>query len=249
MKAKLTIITAGLITSVQSYSLSAEDCSSAYSKDVGRNSASFVMHDDGSTRSVMDVLSGLVDMCADSECGETQRDVKNDQMDAQSLSALDFLIGACADSNYYATGSWQYRNRDKFPFFTNEIPDELRSVLRPVKGRITSTIGYRKKWQRMHLGVDFNANVGDTVMAAVSGTVVKTGYDRGGYGLYLYVRDTSGIETRYAHLSKVLVKVDDNVEAGLPLALAGNTGLSTGPHLHFEIRYKGRIVDPSLFFQ
>ena len=100
----------------------------------------------------------------------------------------------------------------------------------------------------MHYGVDFSAEVGDTVVAAIDGTVSRIAYERGGYGLFLFVRNSSGVESRYAHLSKVLVGKGDYIYSGQPLALAGDTGFSTGSHLHFELRYNGEIVDASLFF-
>ena len=119
---------------------------------------------------------------------------------------------------------------------------------RPVPGIITSHFGWRPKFQRMHHGVDLSLNVGDTVRTAISGTVVHISYDADGYGHYVVVSHPDGMETVYGHLSYALVSQGQFVYAGQPLAIGGNTGNSTGPHLHFETRMGGVAVDPTLLF-
>ncbi|MDE6631438.1 MAG: peptidoglycan DD-metalloendopeptidase family protein [Muribaculaceae bacterium] len=119
---------------------------------------------------------------------------------------------------------------------------------RPVPGIITSQFGWRPKFQRMHHGVDLSLNVGDTVRTAISGTVVHISYDPDGYGHYVVVSHPDGMETVYGHLSYALVSQGQFVYAGQPLAIGGNTGNSTGPHLHFETRMGGVAVDPTLLF-
>ncbi|MCH5347019.1 MAG: M23 family metallopeptidase [Muribaculaceae bacterium] len=114
----------------------------------------------------------------------------------------------------------------------------------PVPGALTSPFGWRARFGRMHKGVDLNLKVGDTVRCAFSGIVRLTKYNAGGYGYYVVVRHDNGMETVYGHLSRFLVKPDQRVEAGQPLALGGNTGRSTGPHLHFETRYLGIAINP-----
>lgn len=119
---------------------------------------------------------------------------------------------------------------------------------RPVPGMITSHFGWRPKFQRMHHGVDLNLQVGDTVRTAISGTVERISYDADGYGHYVVLSHPDGMETVYGHLSFALVTQGQFVYAGQPLAIGGNTGNSTGPHLHFETRMGGVAVDPTLLF-
>lgn len=107
--------------------------------------------------------------------------------------------------------------------------------------------GYGPRWGRMHYGVDLRMPKGDTVRAAQSGMVVRSNWGYG-YGYLLVVQHRHGIQTYYAHLSKFLKKKGEWVKKGEPIALSGNTGRSRGPHLHFEMREKGRPFDPELVF-
>ena len=118
----------------------------------------------------------------------------------------------------------------------------------PTPGYITSPYGYRKRFGRQHKGVDLKVNIGDTIRAAFDGRVRITNYERGGYGYYVVLRHTNDLETVYGHLSKFLVEPDAYVKAGDPIALGGNTGRSTGPHLHFETRYMGYAINPCAIF-
>ncbi len=118
----------------------------------------------------------------------------------------------------------------------------------PVPGRVTSKYGWRAQFGRMHRGVDLQLSVGDTVRSAFPGKVRLCKYEAAGYGYYVVVRHDNGMETVYGHLSKFLVKPDMRVEAGQPIALGGNTGRSTGPHLHFETRFLGLAVNPEGIF-
>lgn len=118
----------------------------------------------------------------------------------------------------------------------------------PVPGYITSPYGYRRRFRRMHKGVDLKVNIGDTVYAAFDGRVRITNFERRGYGNYVVVRHTNDLETVYGHLSAFLVEPGTYVKAGDPIALGGNTGRSTGPHLHFETRYMGYAINPCAIF-
>ncbi len=118
----------------------------------------------------------------------------------------------------------------------------------PHPGYVTSPYGYRKRFRRMHKGIDLKANTGDTVRAAFDGKVRLTKYERKGYGYYVVLRHTNDLETVYGHLSKFLVEPDQYVRAGDPIALAGNTGRSFGSHLHFETRYMGYAINPAAIF-
>ena len=114
--------------------------------------------------------------------------------------------------------------------------------------RITDKYGYRPRRGRAHLGLDVKVKIGDTIRAAFDGKVRISRYERRGYGHYLVIRHPNGLETVYGHLSKKLVNENDIVHAGDPIALGGNTGRSTGSHLHFETRILGNANNPALMF-
>ena len=126
---------------------------------------------------------------------------------------------------------------------------DVRHYVMPIKGNyVTSHYGYRPQFGRTHKGVDLRSAIGDTVYSAFSGRVRLTRFERGGYGFYVIVRHDNGLETVYGHLSRFLVKPDQYVKAGQPIALSGNTGRSTGPHLHFETRFMGYAINPEAIF-
>lgn len=127
----------------------------------------------------------------------------------------------------------------------NEATIDVSGYVPPCLGYVTSNYGYRRRFRRMHRGIDLKAHKGDTIVAAFDGRVRLTKFERRGYGYYVIIRHTNGLETVYGHLSKFLVKPDQDVKAGEPIALAGNTGRSTGPHLHFETRYMGYAINPA----
>lgn len=111
----------------------------------------------------------------------------------------------------------------------------------PFNGIITSHFGYRR--YRFHYGTDIDLINGDTVLAAFDGMVRVATYNKS-YGRIIVIRHTNGLETVYGHLSKILTDTNSIVKAGTPIALGGNTGKSTGSHLHFELRYLGKAIDP-----
>jgi murein DD-endopeptidase MepM/ murein hydrolase activator NlpD len=112
--------------------------------------------------------------------------------------------------------------------------------------KITSPFGPR--WKRMHNGLDVKVNIGDTIVAAFDGRVRIVKFERKGYGQYVVIRHDNGLETVYGHLSKQLVVENQLVKAGEPIGLGGNTGRSTGSHLHFETRFLGIAINPALMF-
>lgn len=112
----------------------------------------------------------------------------------------------------------------------------------PVKNVVTSRYGYRSG--RYHNGIDINLNTGDTVYAAWSGKVRYSKYNDGGFGNLVIIRHHNGLETFYAHLSKLLCVPDQDVKAGEPIGLGGNTGRSFGAHLHFEVRLYDAPMNP-----
>lgn len=116
------------------------------------------------------------------------------------------------------------------------------TYIRPLSGgRISSYYGYR--WGRLHGGVDYACSTGTSVMASSSGVVVEAGWN-GSYGYTILISHPDGKKTRYAHLSRVMVSYGQSVTQGQVIGLSGNTGFSTGPHLHFEIIVNGMRVNP-----
>ena len=139
------------------------------------------------------------------------------------------------------------------PYQNANIPStkviDVSRYAMPVKHKVVNShYGYRKQFGRMHRGVDLKASVGDTVYAAFSGKVRLAKFERNGYGFFVVVRHDNGLETVYGHLSKFLVRPNQFVKAGTPIALSGNTGRSTGPHLHFETRFMGIDINPEKIF-
>lgn len=115
----------------------------------------------------------------------------------------------------------------------------------PICGHVTSPFGPR--WGRNHYGTDLKLQTGDPVASAFAGKVRISRYHRD-FGHVVVVRHPNGLETLYGHMSKRLVDVGDEVEAGDLLGLGGSTGRSTGSHLHFETRYLGHPIDPAEVF-
>ena len=116
------------------------------------------------------------------------------------------------------------------------------TYIKPISGgRFTS--GFKRRWGRMHKGVDWACPIGTAVMASCGGTVVQAGWFSG-YGNCITIRHPDGKQTRYGHLSKILVSSGQKVTQGQKIALSGNTGRSTGPHVHFEIMINGSQVNP-----
>ena len=131
------------------------------------------------------------------------------------------------------------------------LPDSFRIDLRdfcmPTPSRvITSNFGPR--WRRQHKGLDIKVYIGDTIRAAFSGKVRVVRYEGRGYGKYVVIRHPNGLETIYGHMSKQLVVENQEVNAGDPIGLGGNTGRSTGSHLHFETRLCGVALNPAIMF-
>lgn len=138
-----------------------------------------------------------------------------------------------------------------FAHKATELPDSFRINLKhfcmPTESRVvTSNFGAR--WGRAHKGIDLKVYVGDTIRAAFSGKVRMVKYEAAGYGKYVVIRHNNGLETIYGHMSAWLVEEDQVVKAGQPIGLGGNTGRSTGSHLHFETRLCGVAMNPAILF-
>ncbi len=118
----------------------------------------------------------------------------------------------------------------------------------PVKGAFRYTSGFGPRWGRMHEGTDFAGAHGTPIYATADGVVVHAG-TQGGYGRLIKIKHEFGIETRYAHLSKISVNVGDRVSRGDRIGDMGNSGRSTGTHLHYEVRISGDAVNPMKYIK
>ena len=145
-----------------------------------------------------------------------------------------------------------WENTRVHAFGTNVVvPDTFRIdmsgfCMPTTNTKITSKFGPRRR--RMHNGIDVKVYIGDTIRSAFAGKVRMVKYERRGYGKYVVIRHDNGLETIYGHLSKQLVNENQYVEAGEVIGLGGNTGRSTGSHLHFETRFLGQAINPALLF-
>lgn len=120
----------------------------------------------------------------------------------------------------------------------------------PLKNNIivTSKVGYRKRFGRNHNGVDLVGHIGDTIYSCFDGKIRMVDYQPKGYGRVVVIRHYNGLETIYGHMSKQFVSENQYIHHGDPIGLVGNTGRSTGPHLHLETRFCGKMIDPEKIF-
>ena len=173
-------------------------------------------------------------------------DRKMKAVDSVALQRLIFT------ENYESPAEDLYEDwSNKYAHHETALPDSFRISLKdfcmPTTSRVlTSNFGAR--WGRQHKGLDIKVYIGDTIRAAFDGRVRVVRYEGRGYGKYVVIRHDNGLETYYAHLSKQLVSEDQDVRAGDPIGLGGNTGRSTGSHLHFETRLCGIALNPALMF-
>ncbi len=162
--------------------------------------------------------------------------------DTANVPAMDFYSG------------WDMKKIHPYEQFLDSIADSTLLLLvdgddcffhPPTNGRITSGFGVRRWGRRykFHYGTDLKLSTGDPVYAVFDGVVRIAQYSRS-YGYVVVVRHYNGLETIYAHFSKLLVVPGMTIRAGEPIGLGGSTGRSTGPHLHFEMRYKGVAFNP-----
>ena len=172
----------------------------------------------------------------------------------KAVDSLALVRQIKAEQAYYPAYSlyptWKH---DRVHAYGNTVtvPDSFRIDLTgfcmpTTHTKITSKCGPR--WRRMHNGLDIKVYIGDTIRAAFDGRVRMVKYERRGYGKYVVIRHDNGLETVYGHLSKQLVKEDAFVRAGDVIGLGGNTGRSTGSHLHFETRFLGQVINPEFLF-
>ena len=131
---------------------------------------------------------------------------------------------------------------------TYRIAIDKMPLAMPVKSAFRFTSPYGQRWGRRHEGIDLAAPVGTPIFAPGEGEVIFAGWQRG-YGNLIKIRHELGVETRYGHLSRIRVKVGQKVSRGALIGDMGNTGRSTGSHLHYEIRVNGQSVDPMSFIK
>jgi murein DD-endopeptidase MepM/ murein hydrolase activator NlpD len=153
--------------------------------------------------------------------------------------------------------NWDTKKVDIYNFDIREFKDSLvlklydekigESWKMPMPDILVNS-RFGPRWGRMHGGVDLDLNTGDAVYSTFDGIIRVKGYDRYGYGYYYVVRHKNGLETLYGHLSKHVMEVGDEVQAGDLLGKGGSTGRSTGPHLHYELRYRGLVFDPEIVY-
>lgn len=157
--------------------------------------------------------------------------------------------------DYYAV--WDSKNLNSYNYdlkhFTNPVSLQLYDEdkgenwhVPVVSTEINSKYGTRR--YRWHHGLDIDIEIGMPIYAAFDGVVRIAKYNRGGYGYYVVVRHKNGLETLYGHLQSYYVKEGQEVKAGQTIGAGGNTGRSTGPHLHFETRFQGHAFDPTYIF-
>ncbi len=128
------------------------------------------------------------------------------------------------------------------------IAAERAPFAEPVRDRYRFTSGFGQRWGRMHEGADFAAPIGTPVYATADGVVTDAGW-ASGYGRLIKIRHEFGIETRYAHLNAIKVSVGQKVSRGERIGDMGNSGRSTGPHLHYEVRVGGNSVNPMIYIR
>ena len=163
-----------------------------------------------------------------------------------SIGAIDpDIIPAAKLYNYM----WNNQQVNPYQQRVIDMPDtvviDFLNYCPPNKNVVTSEFGFRRGWQ-FHYGIDTRLRVGDSIYSSFGGMVRIVQRGRA-FGNYIVIRHFNGLETVYGHMSKNLVKVNQVVHAGEVIGLGGNTGRSTGPHLHYEIRYLGQPLPPRDF--
>ena len=187
---------------------------------------------------------------ADDSLDEDLESISMDSASVKSYTTLSLPIDSLSDSLVVAVyrSGWDSARVNPYRFPIDSIRDsfvvDCRGFYPPNINVVTSECGER--WGRFHAGTDMRLTIGDTSRAAFDGKVRLTRSNsskKKGYGYFVMIQHANGLETLYAHLSKVLVKNNQNVKAGEPIGLGGNTGRSTGPHLHFEFRFLGNPIN------
>ncbi len=170
----------------------------------------------------------------------------NDGSPLEKEEPIKFVIGDYPLSP--SAGEYDDWNNFQVHSIVRNIPDEfdieLDGYTHPLKGEHEFLSPYGKRIARNHYGVDIRATLQDTVYAAFDGKVRYSSYNTGGYGYVIVIRHYNGLETYYAHLSRLMVFPNEYVNSGQPIGMAGTTGRSSCVHLHFETRLCGKAINP-----
>lgn len=192
---------------------------------------------------ILKMFKGRVQFSKNIRQGDTIRILFSAAKGKGKITAVELTLGNKKFASYLNTGDGKYYDENGF----NSTKGAFRRF--PINGKIVVTSPFNPGrrhpvlgYVRPHNGTDFGVPVGTPIVAPADGVVDKAGYSRGS-GYYVVIRHRGGISTVYMHLSKILVKPGQNVQIGKTIARSGNTGLSTGPHLHYEIRINGRPVN------
>lgn len=189
---------------------------------------------------------------------EKNNQIEQDSAETSVVQVSEYLRIDCVwvkAADYYSVWSSAYINpyRKDPSYFKDTVQlmlyDEVRNQLwaKPLDNLLlTSPFGVR--WGRMHNGIDLNLHMGTPIYTIFDG-IVRIATFGGGYGYHVVVRHPNGLETLYAHMSKLSVKVGQEVRAGEILGLGGSTGWSTGPHLHLEVMYAGTAFNPMFILE
>lgn len=162
------------------------------------------------------------------------------------LTPLQFSTRGGGEDPDAARANGILRSMDRLNLYriaADTIPFDI-----PVRGNYRFTSGFGMRWGRMHNGTDFAAPIGTPIYAPADGVVTFAGWSSG-YGRLIKIQHAFGIETRYAHLNRLRVEVGQRVSRGDRIGDTGNSGRSTGPHLHYEIRVGGRAVNPMIYIR
>lgn len=175
--------------------------------------------------------------------------ISMDSASVKSFTSLSLPVDSLSDSLVVAIyrSGWDSTRVNPYHFPIDSIKDtfvvDCRGFYPPNINVVTSECGER--WGRFHAGTDMRLAIGDSIHAAFDGKVriTRVGARKKGYGYFVLIQHPNGLETLYAHMSKILVHNNQDVKAGDVIGLGGNTGRSTGPHLHFEFRFLGNPIN------
>ena len=209
--------------------------------------------DDGSVGDFFDHFGHDHDFFTDSSL-DTHSESENlntnpPNANTEHTEAEQLRLAACAESEYF---SRNWNNNGLFlsyESYTN-LPEQLVIPLGPFKASYYNSFnsGFGPRWGgKMHMGIDLSLQIGAPIYAAFDGKVRYARFNTGGYGNLVVIRHCNGLETYYAHLDKISVQPNEMVSSGQLIGLGGTTGRSSGPHLHFEVRYHEFAFDPMLF--
>lgn len=228
-------------------------------------------NDKTSTDEIMKTISRALDLESEdngsdkekdssSEAGSSEAPVSSDEESGEPSSDASSVMesgSAPASSGSSSSGASSAPEEEGDAAFTEDYgaisghlahdTTAINTMLTPVAGRITSPYGYRihpiTGVYSMHGGLDLGARMNTPISAAQSGTVLTVAYSSS-YGNYIILQHSGGLQTLYAHCSSISAKVGEEIQRGQTIAKVGSTGVSTGPHLHFEVRINGTRINP-----